>query len=73
VLAQRTAVIDAALAELSVPDRAALVRVSERLLPLLAGGQEGERRVCRLCDSEACGRPSGTCPMQVASITSDRS
>src|SRR5689334_2990208 len=37
VLAQRTAVIDSVLAELPVPERAALVRVSARLLPLLAG------------------------------------
>jgi MarR family transcriptional regulator, negative regulator of the multidrug operon emrRAB len=72
VLDQRAAVIDSALAELSVPDRAALVRASERLLPRLAGGQEGERRVCRLCDSDVCGRPEGICPMQVAGITIDR-
>jgi MarR family transcriptional repressor of emrRAB len=73
VLAHREAVVEAALAGLPAADRAALVRVAERILPLLAEGPEGERRVCRLCDAEACGRPAGRCPMQVANITNDRS
>ena len=72
VLAQREAVVEAALAGLPAADRAALVRAAERILPALAGGPEGERRVCRLCDSEACGRPAGRCPMQVASVKSGR-
>jgi DNA-binding MarR family transcriptional regulator len=64
VLAQRAAVVESALASLPAADRAALVHMAERLLPVLAGDADGERRVCRLCDADACGRPAGLCPMQ---------
>jgi MarR family transcriptional regulator, negative regulator of the multidrug operon emrRAB len=67
VLAQREATVEAALAGLPAADRAALVRVAERVLPQLVEAPGEERRVCRLCDMEACGRPRGECPMQRAS------
>jgi DNA-binding MarR family transcriptional regulator len=68
VLAQREAAVETALAGLPAADRAALVRVAERLLPELGD----ERRVCRLCDGDACGRPAGTCPMQRAASSRPR-
>jgi hypothetical protein len=71
VLVQRAAVVDAALAELAPAERAALVRAAERLLPALAAGPAAEPRICRLCDTDACGRPTGACPMQVARRTQD--
>jgi MarR family transcriptional repressor of emrRAB len=73
VLVQRAAVIDAALAELAPAEREALVLAAERLLPALAGAPATEPRICRLCDTEACGRPAGDCPMQLAGVANDRS
>jgi DNA-binding MarR family transcriptional regulator len=64
VLDQRAAVIDAALAALAPAEREALVLAAERLLPALAGTAAAEPRICRLCDTDACGRPAGACPMQ---------
>jgi DNA-binding MarR family transcriptional regulator len=64
VLAQREAVVEAALAGLPAADRAALVRAAERVLPQLVDSPDDEPRICRMCDGEACGRPRGECPMQ---------
>ena len=60
-LARREAAIQLALAGLSRADRSALARVSETALADLAATPGAERRICRLCDTEACGRH---CPVK---------
>jgi DNA-binding MarR family transcriptional regulator len=71
VLARREAAIEAVLAALATRDRDALARIAESLLAAL-GREPGEKqRICRLCDTEACGRPRSRCP--VASASSEAS
>ena len=60
VLARREAAIEGVLAPLTPAERTTLATLHERLLGSLTGGQEGRRRVCRLCDVEACGRECPT-------------
>jgi MarR family transcriptional repressor of emrRAB len=62
VLAQREAAIEQVLAPLAPSERAALVRLHERLLGELAPTAAARRRVCRLCDVDACGRDCPTKP-----------
>jgi MarR family transcriptional regulator, negative regulator of the multidrug operon emrRAB len=66
-LARREAAIQSVLAGLSRADRSALARVSETVLADLATdlvtAADADRRICRLCDTEACGRRRGTCPV----------
>ena len=66
VLARREAAIEAMLAPLGPADRATLARLNERLLGELASGRQERRRVCRLCDVEACGP---ACPTQISPST----
>jgi DNA-binding MarR family transcriptional regulator len=66
ILAQREAALETALAGLPAGDRAALVRAAERMLPQLVDSPDAERRICRLCDTDTCGRPRGRCPVQHA-------
>ena len=73
VLAQREAAVEAALAGLPAGDRAALVRAAEQVLPHLLDRRDDEFRICRLCDTDACGRPRGRCPVQAAAVANDRS
>ena len=56
VLARREAAIESALAPLTPRERADLGRLHERLLARLPESQVDRRRICRLCDIEACGR-----------------
>jgi MarR family transcriptional regulator, negative regulator of the multidrug operon emrRAB len=60
VLARREAAIETVLASLSARERADLARLHERLLAALTDGQQERRRVCRLCDVDACGRDCPT-------------
>jgi hypothetical protein len=60
VLARREAALESVLAHLTARDRADLGRINEHLLRSLTEGQQGRRRVCRLCDVEACGRDCPT-------------
>jgi MarR family transcriptional regulator, negative regulator of the multidrug operon emrRAB len=60
VLARREAAIEAVLAPLTPAERTTLAGLHERLLRTLTDGQEERRRVCRLCDVEACGRDCPT-------------
>ena len=60
VLARREAAIEQVLAPLKASDRAVLTRLHEHLLGELAEGPRSRRRVCRLCDVEACGRECPT-------------
>ena len=59
VLARRGAALEGVLAPLTATERRTLAALHERLLANLIDGQEERRRVCRLCDVEACGR---NCP-----------
>jgi MarR family transcriptional regulator, negative regulator of the multidrug operon emrRAB len=60
VLARREAAIEQVLAPLTASDRAVLARLHEHLLGELTEGPRSRRRVCRLCDVEACGRDCPT-------------
>jgi MarR family transcriptional regulator, negative regulator of the multidrug operon emrRAB len=60
VLARREAAIETVLAPLTARERADLVRLHERLLTSVADGRQDRRRVCRLCDVDACGRDCPT-------------
>jgi MarR family transcriptional repressor of emrRAB len=56
ILARREAAIEHMFAALSASERATLTRLHERMLGHLTVTREDRRRVCRLCDVEACGR-----------------
>ena len=60
VLSRREAALEGVLAPLTPADRSTLAALHERLLGSLTEGQEARRRVCRLCDVEACGRECPT-------------
>ncbi len=60
VLARREAAIEQMLAPLSAAERATLGRLHERLLGHSTETQQDRRRVCRLCDVDACGRDCPT-------------
>jgi DNA-binding MarR family transcriptional regulator len=66
VLARREAAVQAVLAPLTRAERETLTRIAEKLLGELGAAPASERRVCRLCDVEACGRPRGRCPVATA-------
>jgi MarR family transcriptional repressor of emrRAB len=63
VLARREASMHSMLALLTDDQRSALVAVVEPLLRELGAAPEAERRLCRLCDLESCGRTRGDCPV----------
>lgn len=44
----------------------ALIDVAERVLGDLGARPDAERRICRLCDVDACGRSRGECPVMPA-------
>jgi DNA-binding MarR family transcriptional regulator len=67
VLARREAAVQSILALLDRADRAALAQLAERLLAELGAVEGAERRLCRLCDREACGRARGKCPVNAKS------
>jgi len=62
VLTRREAALETVLAPLTARERAELARLGERVLAGLTDGQEDRRRICRLCDVEACGRDCPTRP-----------
>jgi MarR family transcriptional repressor of emrRAB len=55
ILARREAAIEQMFAPLSPSERSTLTRLHERLLGHLTDSRQDRRRVCRLCDVEACG------------------
>jgi MarR family transcriptional repressor of emrRAB len=59
VLERRAANLHAALALLTDGQRGALLEIAARVVGEM---RSDERRICRLCHVEACGRPRGTCP-----------
>jgi DNA-binding MarR family transcriptional regulator len=63
VSAARGAVLADALAALDPSERDALDRLLSRVLVGLIRGPGATRWMCRLCDTAACGRDAGLCPV----------
>lgn len=59
----RAAVLGDTLAALSPADRASLATILGRLFTGLVRGPGATRWICRLCDTIACGRDQGQCPV----------
>ncbi len=63
VTAARGEVLDDALATLSPAERREFEQLLGRVLPSLIRGPGATRWMCRLCDTGACGRDEGRCPV----------
>jgi len=63
VLEQRETAMHSMLAVLTDVQHAALVDAAEQILGELGSVAGADRRLCRLCDLESCGRPHGRCPV----------
>ena len=63
LLAERTQSLRALLDTLSADEQDALTPLLERLVAALADDRPGARRVCRLCDRDACTSGLG-CPLE---------
>lgn len=63
VSAARRAVLDAALAGLRPEDLTILDRILGELAVGMMRGPGATRWICRLCDTGACGRYRGSCPI----------
>jgi MarR family transcriptional regulator, negative regulator of the multidrug operon emrRAB len=63
VLARRAASLQSALGLLTDDQQHELGELAALILGRLGAGSEAERRLCRLCDLEACGRSRGACPV----------
>jgi len=63
ILVAREANLRSALAFLTDDQQAQLGELAEVILCGMAAEPEAERRLCRLCDLEACGRSRGRCPV----------
>jgi MarR family transcriptional regulator, negative regulator of the multidrug operon emrRAB len=59
----RTAALEEVLEVLSADERDTLTALHERLLAGLTSDRASARRLCRLCDIDACGHHRGTCPV----------
>lgn len=70
VSAARAEVLQSALAGLAPRERKALDELAGRVLAGLIRGPGATRWMCRLCDTAACGRQDGKCP--VANAASER-
>jgi MarR family transcriptional repressor of emrRAB len=66
VLRRREQSMHVLLALLTDDQQAALIGAAEHLLGELGAEPGTERRVCRLCDLDACGRSRGLCPVAPA-------
>lgn len=62
----RLEALDDLLHPLSEGERAELVRLQEKMLASLVMAGDDPRRICRLCDAEACGHEIGCCPVTEA-------
>ena len=63
VAAARADVLDAALAGLDPGERAAFDELAGKLLVGMIRGPGATRWMCRMCDTGACGRERGKCPV----------
>jgi DNA-binding MarR family transcriptional regulator len=59
----RMAALSAVLDSLTAEQREQLTVLHERLLDGLTSGRADARRICRMCDSHACGHHEGRCPV----------
>jgi DNA-binding MarR family transcriptional regulator len=62
VVAARGAVLERALADLSINQRRTLHALLGKAMGALVRDKDGGAWICRLCDLEACGRDEGRCP-----------
>ena len=65
VRAARGGALIAEVQRLSDAERAAVTEALERLLGAATDGRATARRICRLCDGDACGHPD-RCPVTLA-------
>jgi DNA-binding MarR family transcriptional regulator len=72
VAAARATVLTGALERLSAADRAALERIVGELLTGFIRGPGATRWMCRQCDTGACGRDEGHCPVANAALAARR-
>lgn len=63
VTAARAQVLENVLMVLSVEDRQTMDRLLGTVLARMVRGPGSTRWVCRSCDTDACGRPAGRCPV----------
>ena len=63
VAAARAGVLDGALGALSPGEREAFDQLAGKVLAGLIRGPGATRWICRLCDTGACRRPAGGCPV----------
>ena len=63
IRAARERALADALSVLAADEREMLTALSEKLLAGLTSDRASARRICRLCDAEACGHERGTCPV----------
>jgi len=63
ITAARITVLERALAGLNEADRATLDRLAGSVLVSLKRGPGATRWICRLCDTNACGRYTDDCPL----------
>jgi DNA-binding MarR family transcriptional regulator len=63
IRAARERALAEALSVLGAEERRVLTGLHEKLLAGLTDGRASARRMCRLCDAEACGHERGTCPV----------
>jgi DNA-binding MarR family transcriptional regulator len=59
----RAAVLEHALASLSPSERSSFEAIASRLVVGLMRGPGAVRWMCRLCDTQACGHDTRTCPV----------
>jgi MarR family transcriptional regulator, negative regulator of the multidrug operon emrRAB len=66
ILRNRDANLQLITSLLTDDQQEALINVAERVLGELGARPDAERRICRLCDVDACGRSRGECPVMPA-------
>jgi MarR family transcriptional repressor of emrRAB len=71
VAAARADLLSDALADLTTDERRVFEGVTGRVLAGLVRGAGATRWICRLCDTAACGRAVGKCPLANASAATD--
>lgn len=69
IRAAREHALTDALSPLGAGERRALTELNEKLLAGLTSDRASARRLCRLCDADACGHERGTCPVTTAART----
>lgn len=63
ILAERRAALADVLKHLTADEQEQLGRLSAKVLAGLANDRATARRLCRLCDTDACGHYTGSCPV----------